>query len=103
MGFSPKIMHPLQLFEMPMSKYVVFRSSKCFPPTGLEQSDNYFSVADKPGNGRLYVGVFASPISSVVTAERTLLLRFSNFQIFNSDVFSEEVGVDEKIYAQVQA
>lgn len=99
-GFSPKIVASTATIRNANEQVrALFRSeANVFPPTGLEQSDNYFSVADTPGNGRLYVGVFASSTPSVVTAERNLvapLLQFPNL-FFDQAEFREELGIDEK-------
>lgn len=100
MSFSPKIVASTATIRNANEQVRgLFRAdANVFPPTGLEQSDNYFSVADRPGNGRLYVGVFASSTPSVVTAERNLvapLLQFPNL-FFDNEEFVEEVGKDEK-------
>lgn len=100
MGFSPKIVASTATIRNANEQVrSLFRvDANVFPPTGLEQSDNYFSVADRPGNGRLYVGVFASSTPSVVTAERNLvapLLQFPNL-FFDHAEFTEEAGIDEK-------
>lgn len=52
----------------------LFRSSvNIFPAPGFNYDDNYFSFqSNNNGNGRCYVGVFASATPSVVTAERNL-------------------------------
>ena len=100
MSFSPKIVASTATIRNASEQVrVLFRAdANVFPPTGLEQSDNYFSVADRPGKGRLYIGVFASSTPSVVTAERNLvapLLQFPNL-FFDNEEFVEEVGKDEK-------
>ena len=45
------------------------RSVFLFPPQGLKAGDSFFAREDSSAPGRLYVGVFASALSSHVTAQ----------------------------------
>ena len=103
-GFSPKIVASTATIRNANEQVKsLFRSgANVFPPTGLEQSDNYFSIADTLGRGRLYVGIFASSTPSVVTAERNLvapLLQFPNL-LFDEEKFTEDLGINEDTSAK---
>ena len=106
-GFLPKIVASTATIKS-ADKQVkkLYRSEvNIFPPASLSENDNYFSLQDKPGTGRLYVGVFASGTSSVVTAQTHLiapLLVFRKSLFFNDDKFLERITNEKYSYEKIK-
>ena len=91
-GFTPKVIASTATIRSADSQVQnLFRSEvNIFPSPGFDYDDNYFSFqSDQAGDGRTYVGVFASATPSVITAERNLtatLLQLPKL-IFNREEF----------------